>query len=73
MCGLLCASLLTVLLQAFNLLVSVDDAMFEPGILGFDFLDLLLGLSKLRLSTLGSLKLLLILLQLLIFNSNCLL
>ena len=61
-CGLLCASLLTVLLKTFNLLVPVDDAMFEPGVLGFDVLDLLLRLSKLRLGTLRCLKFLLILL-----------
>ena len=73
MCGLLCASLLAVLLKTFNLLVPVDDAMFEPGVLGFDFFDLLLRLSTLRLGTLGSLELLLILLQLLIFDFNSLL
>ena len=73
MCGLLCASLFTVLLKTFNLLVSVDDAMLKPGVLSFYFLDLLLRLSTLRLGTLGSLELLLILLQLLIFDFDCLL
>ena len=62
MCGLLCASLLTVLLKTFNLLVSVDDGMLITGVLGFDFLDLLLRLSTLGLSTLGCFKLLLVLL-----------
>ena len=52
MCLLLCASLLTVLLKAFNLLVSVDDAMLEPGVLGLKVLELLLRLSTLRLGTL---------------------
>ena len=62
MCGLLSACCLTVLLKAFNLMVSVDYAMLETSVLGFDFFDLLLRLSTLRLGTLGSLKLLLILL-----------